>query len=118
MHWDNLMLERRYPRAASSDFRAKSVEGRSNRGSKVIGDHFENLFSIYRRDFLKMIGDHFSTPCVRSTFTTKVRLSLAGQPWDSDSIWDIDRELINALGQFNVGTSVSEASTASWRQVG
>jgi hypothetical protein len=31
-----------------------------NRGSKVIGDHFENLFSIYRRDFLKMIGDHFS----------------------------------------------------------
>jgi hypothetical protein len=28
-------------------------------GSKVIGDRFENLFSIYRRDFLKVIGDHF-----------------------------------------------------------
>jgi hypothetical protein len=27
----------------------------------VIGDRFENCFSIYRRDFLKVIGDHFST---------------------------------------------------------
>jgi hypothetical protein len=26
----------------------------------VIADHFENCFSIYRRDFLKMIADHFS----------------------------------------------------------
>jgi hypothetical protein len=33
---------------------------RSNRGLKVIADHFENCFSIYRRDFLKMIADHFS----------------------------------------------------------
>jgi hypothetical protein len=26
----------------------------------VIADHFENCFSIYRQDFLKMIADHFS----------------------------------------------------------
>jgi hypothetical protein len=62
MPWDILMLELWCPGASAlREFRAKSVEGRSNRGSKVIGDHFENLFSIYRRDFLKMIADHFSS---------------------------------------------------------
>jgi hypothetical protein len=56
----------------------KSVEGRSNRGSKVIGDHFENLFSIYRRDFLKMIADHFSSTdrCSISTTCHFVRPTL------------------------------------------
>jgi hypothetical protein len=43
-------------------------------GSKVIGDHFENLFSIYRREFLKMIGDHFSTPCSLGASITPTRV--------------------------------------------
>jgi hypothetical protein len=44
MYWDKLISES--GSLASSEFGAKSVEGRSNRGggSKVIGDRFENCF--------------------------------------------------------------------------
>jgi hypothetical protein len=61
-----------------------------NRGSKVIGDHFENLFSIYRREFLKMIGDHFSviTCCICRQL--------------------VDR---STLGQFNLGQLPMEQPT-------
>jgi hypothetical protein len=56
----------------------------------VIADHFENCFSIYRRDFLKMIGDHFSVITCR-------------QRDHSDCC--ICRQLVDrsTLGQFNAG---------------
>jgi hypothetical protein len=40
----------------------------STGGREVIADHFEKLSSIYRKQILKMIADHFSPP-VRSTLT-------------------------------------------------
>jgi hypothetical protein len=67
----------------------KFCRRRSNRGSKVIGDHFENLFSIYRRDFLKVIADHFSLAITLS--------------WRRHCC--VCRQLVDrsTLGQFNLG---------------
>jgi hypothetical protein len=47
--------------ASRRDRRAKRTGGR-----EVIADHFEKISSIYRKQILKMIGDHFQPP-VRST---------------------------------------------------
>jgi hypothetical protein len=93
----------------------KSVEGRSNRGSKVIGDHFENLFSIYRRDFLKMIADHFSSTdrCSISTTCHFVRPTLGQfnlglhrtfEPLTFNVDWD-SRSENSPLSQLRVRTS-------------
>jgi len=82
-------------------------------GLNVIADHFENCFSIYRQDFLKMIADHFSF-AILLQLATSSQPPTADQPWDN-SMWDSLRVQLetSALSAPNVVNQESLVGTVS-----
>jgi hypothetical protein len=75
------------------------AQGDRHRGLKVIADRFENLFSIYRRDFLKMIADHFSS-AVGCEFC--------------DRHWQINLGTIQMLDSLRVQFETSDFQCRTW----